>query len=298
MPALTTYPVSPYTGWGETVATGSDVGILNQPFQYDGRDGVQRDETLGMDWMRARHYSPQQGQFIQADPLPPQPGTADSAYSYGANDPVNSVDPTGLSGSAGFLENDWDNYCKSQVKPRPKLCSAGYHANHVATIRALNAYTILVSQKWGPENTFRHMYWGALLIKGFRKVVPHHRLATAREYAATWTNLHEGDGFHCDKIASLNFLGSADSAVDCVNNGLGFDLGQQKYSKSESKLAGLVFAKMWHGGALVWYPRSNCGAPGGRDCGGDDGYNGLIAVSTCGEVPISEARRYRLGTCG
>jgi len=32
---------------------------------------------------------------VQADPLPAQPGTADTAYSYAGNDPVNITDPDG-----------------------------------------------------------------------------------------------------------------------------------------------------------------------------------------------------------
>ncbi|MCB0877727.1 MAG: hypothetical protein KDC46_01935 [Thermoleophilia bacterium] len=37
-----------------------------------------------------------QGRFRQIDPLPGQDGIRDTAYSYAANDPVNRVDPLGL----------------------------------------------------------------------------------------------------------------------------------------------------------------------------------------------------------
>ena len=119
MPALTTYPIPDYHGWGETVASGSDVGVLNQPFQYDGRDGVQADATLGMSWMRARHYSPTQGQFVQADSLPAQPGTPDTAYSYAGNDPVNKIDP---SGTASFPSGHVGEWCAIPLSHCMRIC--------------------------------------------------------------------------------------------------------------------------------------------------------------------------------
>jgi len=128
VPALTTYPALEYTGWGETVASGSDVGVLNQPFQYDGRDGVEYDAMLGMNWMRARHYSPTQGQFVQADPLPAQPGTPDTAYSYAAGDPVNHVDPSGQytfkrSAAANWAENHIHDHPLQYDVPTSSQCT-------------------------------------------------------------------------------------------------------------------------------------------------------------------------------
>ena len=51
----------------------------------------------GLDFMRARFYSPSTGRFIQRDPTGLSGGA--NLYAYTANDPVNLVDPTGLFGT-------------------------------------------------------------------------------------------------------------------------------------------------------------------------------------------------------
>jgi RHS repeat-associated protein len=84
---LSTYNYLPFgerLGATETVAN---------PFEYVGRFGVMRDGS-GIDYMRSRWYAPAQGRFTQSDPIGLAGGV--NSYAYADNDPVTTVDPSGL----------------------------------------------------------------------------------------------------------------------------------------------------------------------------------------------------------
>jgi RHS repeat-associated protein len=67
-------------------------GVAN-PFEYVGQWGVM-DEGNGLDFMRARYYSPGVGSFMSADPLGIGGGDP-NLYRYGFNNSVSAVDPSG-----------------------------------------------------------------------------------------------------------------------------------------------------------------------------------------------------------
>src|SRR5262249_37149034 len=70
-----------YLPFGERVAA---LETVANAFQYNGADGVQ-DDGSGLYFMRARFYDPQQGRFVQPDPIGLRGGT--NLYSYSSNDP-------------------------------------------------------------------------------------------------------------------------------------------------------------------------------------------------------------------
>ena len=80
-----------YLPFGEHVTI--DEAVAN-PFMYVGQEGVMH-EGPGLDFMRARFYSPSDGRFVSSDPLGLAAGRA-NLYAYADQNPVNVTDPSGL----------------------------------------------------------------------------------------------------------------------------------------------------------------------------------------------------------
>ncbi|WP_246062974.1 polymorphic toxin-type HINT domain-containing protein [Paenibacillus ehimensis] len=92
-----------YGPYGETL---KHEGSTDNPFQYNGRDGVMTDPN-GLYYMRARYYQPEIKRFVNRDVLT---GTISEAstlnrYAYVNGNPVSYVAPFGLSrdGHSSFL---------------------------------------------------------------------------------------------------------------------------------------------------------------------------------------------------
>jgi RHS repeat-associated protein len=66
---------------------------LANPFQFVGRFGVMQ-EGNGLEFMRARFYSPDAGRFTSQDPLGLAGGSV-NRYDYSSNSPSNRIDPQG-----------------------------------------------------------------------------------------------------------------------------------------------------------------------------------------------------------
>jgi RHS repeat-associated protein len=79
-----------YDAFGKVLA--QDEGIPN-PFKYVGGFGVM-DEGNGLFYMRARYYDFDVGRFISKDPIGFAGGL--NLYFYTSNNPINSIDPLGL----------------------------------------------------------------------------------------------------------------------------------------------------------------------------------------------------------
>ena len=77
-----------YDSFGKVTAS---TGTLTNPFQYTGRE---LDSETGLHYYRARYYDPNAGRFVSEDPIGVQGGI--NLYAYVDNNPMNFVDPGGL----------------------------------------------------------------------------------------------------------------------------------------------------------------------------------------------------------
>src|SRR5262249_34414468 len=93
-----------YRPFGEALQSSETIA---NPFQFVGRFGVMH-ESNGLDFMRARFYSPVEGRFLTPDPIGLAGGQV-NLYAYVGQDPVPRIDPSGqfveiiLSFGIGYL---------------------------------------------------------------------------------------------------------------------------------------------------------------------------------------------------
>jgi RHS repeat-associated protein len=76
----------------DSFGTMTQTGTLSQPYTYTGREW---DKETGLYYYRARYYDPMVGRFISKDPIGFAGGGV-NLYGYVSNNPVNWVDPLGL----------------------------------------------------------------------------------------------------------------------------------------------------------------------------------------------------------
>ncbi|WCT56588.1 pre-toxin TG domain-containing protein [Paenibacillus kyungheensis] len=84
-----------YGTYGESLG---HEGTIEQPFQYNGRDGVMTDPN-GLYQMRARYYNPEIKRFVNRDVLSGSidDGLTINRYAYVNGNPISYIDPFGLS---------------------------------------------------------------------------------------------------------------------------------------------------------------------------------------------------------
>jgi len=83
----------------------SQTGAGAQPFTFNGRFGI-TDEVGDLYYMRARIFDADLGRFTSRDPIGYTAGDT-NFYRFVENDPINSVDPSGLRPEAAIPANDW-----------------------------------------------------------------------------------------------------------------------------------------------------------------------------------------------
>jgi RHS repeat-associated protein len=76
---------------------GDKIGDTTSHTESRGYIGERQDTETGLTYLHARYYDPAVGVFLSPDPLDPSiDGVGFNRFAYGAGDPINSSDPTGL----------------------------------------------------------------------------------------------------------------------------------------------------------------------------------------------------------
>jgi RHS repeat-associated protein len=86
-----------YDPYGSQSASGA---ATTNSYTYTGRES----DGLGINYYRARYYNPQIGRFLSEDPLGLAGGDV-NFYAYVANDPIDLIDPSGLT-----WESNWNYF--------------------------------------------------------------------------------------------------------------------------------------------------------------------------------------------
>lgn len=95
----------------------SQLGSTPNPFQFVGQFGVQQ-SAAGLQFMRARYYSPETGQFISRDRKWGRSDLSQSLnlYAYAGSNPLLFSDPSGLSSISSLLNGQFDKFKRSLEK--------------------------------------------------------------------------------------------------------------------------------------------------------------------------------------
>ncbi|HBL13233.1 MAG TPA: hypothetical protein DD379_17910, partial [Cyanobacteria bacterium UBA11162] len=110
-----------YLPFGEDL---TKVEAVDNPFEYVGQWGVM-DEGNGLDFMRARYYTPGEGRFLNTDPIGINGGL--NLYGYVQNSPIDFIDiagtkTTGIRGAINTVQNIFQRFGQSSSgKPIEKL---------------------------------------------------------------------------------------------------------------------------------------------------------------------------------
>jgi RHS repeat-associated protein len=95
-----------YTPWGELETNVDSIGgVRVNSLRWK---GLLYDKETGLYYMRARYYDPKLRRFISEDPIGLEGGI--NEYAFGAGDPVNNGDPSGLDCVTYTYVDEWITY--------------------------------------------------------------------------------------------------------------------------------------------------------------------------------------------
>ena len=205
-----------YDAWGNILSQSGSMATEN-PYGYA---GYYYDEETGLYYLRARYYDPEIGRFIRRDTV-----QKINQYAYAENNPVMLIDPIGYSPSTVFKNiydtfNDLNKAEKRLLWSNPWKAWLAYNVANQAAAKIRQRFPNTIA------DTFRHVYWNALIIKH-----------TGWNCAYKWANAHQ------EKLRQLNI----EEEMDLYNNRKGRFIALNNPNTSDSELAELVYEALVEG---------------------------------------------------
>jgi RHS repeat-associated protein len=146
----------------QTVQTGNWNDAFGTPYATLGWAGEYKDTDTGFTYLRARHYDPATGQFLQNDPVS---GGSCNTHEYGCANPLTNTDPTGAStcgGGWGWNPYRWVGVFQDCVALAAR--EKGYSGNFVVGVCAAGSGSFVWPTAFGAGVTGG--VEGCLLVDG------------------------------------------------------------------------------------------------------------------------------------
>jgi len=198
-----------YDPFGNTTVAGSS----SNPFQFTGREN----DGTGLNFNRARYYSPVAQRFVSQDPLGFAGGDA-NLYSYGSNDPATLTDPLGL--DAYLCDRPLNfKHAPGEVGPfyHQFICVELDHATYCFGLTTYNG------QLDPPESLFSNVPGGlepdqlnqSCKLQSTKSCVDSCLLGMAEQPAPNYNLFNSFGGMNCQKFATSAI---ANCEANCANS--------------------------------------------------------------------------------
>ncbi|MEK8029820.1 SpvB/TcaC N-terminal domain-containing protein [Ideonella sp. DXS29W] len=248
--------------------------------------GMERDEETGLNYHGARYYAPWLGRWVSCDPIGVLGGI--NLYAYGAGDPVNRVDPSGLEDEKS---NPWESSEKDNSERHERLMEftglLGQHGARkslITDILSLNGDDkVLTHHGYKPPGTFEK---GEAFQARVREAILHYHLAWeanhGRGQAAAGPVSASQDAYEAQKAFISSWLEGLSSVTSSIGGAIGAGVAMQ-FTDDQKKIT--AAAKFGESVSNALLAHADAKSSGARRPGNEGEPSGKQKPSAAGAAP-------------